>query len=84
MGIGVRSRRGQSSLRIKGFNMTISERNIITGETRVRLSYVELGKIVLDAHGSDACQSGYGTTDPEWVGRNALNYGDINPDGTLN
>lgn len=48
------------------------------------LSYVELGNIVLQAAGPEACQAGYGTTDPEWVGRYALQYRDINPDGTLN
>lgn len=49
-----------------------------------RLSYVELGNIMLREAGAAACQSGYGTTDPEWVGRYALQYGDIRPDGTLN
>lgn len=34
--------------------------------------------------GEEACQKGYLTTDPEWVGRYALSYGDINRDGTLN
>lgn len=46
--------------------------------------YVRLGHIMLDEAGEADCQSGYGTTDPEEVGRNALQYGDINYDGTLN
>lgn len=61
-----------------------TEKNIITGEVRTRLAYAELGKIMLEKAGESACQSGYGTTDPEWVGRYALQYGDINPNGTLN
>lgn len=48
------------------------------------MSYVELGNIMLREAGVEACQSGYGTIDPEWVGRYALMYGDINRDGTLN
>lgn len=47
-------------------------------------TYIELGQIMLREAGEDACLSGYETTDPEWVGRLALAYGDINPDGTLN
>lgn len=49
-----------------------------------RAAYVRLGRIVLDEAGEEACQEGYGTTDPEWVGRYALGCGDINADGTLN
>jgi hypothetical protein len=45
---------------------------------------VELGDIMLREAGEDACQEGYGTTDPYWVGYYALEYGDINGDGTLN
>jgi hypothetical protein len=45
---------------------------------------VELGDIMLRAAGEDDCQAGYGTTDPYWVGRYALDFGDINGDGTLN
>lgn len=48
------------------------------------MTYEELGKIMLTEAGEEACQNGYGTTDPYWVGRYALGYGDINPDGTLN
>lgn len=48
------------------------------------MTYAELGKIMLDQAGEEACNSGYGTTDPEWVGRYARQYGDINPNGTLN
>lgn len=46
--------------------------------------YVQLGRIMLKEAGEQACLAGYGTTDPEWVGRHALAFGDINPDGTLN
>lgn len=48
------------------------------------MSYFELGKIILDECGEDACMAGYGTVDPEWVGRYGIAYGDINYDGTLN
>ncbi len=48
------------------------------------LTHKDLGEIVLREAGTDACLSGYGTTDPEQVGRLALGSGDINPDGTLN
>lgn len=47
-------------------------------------SWEELGKIMLAEAGEEACQSGYQTTDPVEVGRLALEYGDINRDGTLN
>lgn len=53
-------------------------------ESDIRLSYVELGEIMLREAGEEACQDGYGTTDPEWVGRYALMFHDIEPDGTLN
>lgn len=52
--------------------------------TDKRLTYVELGEILLRECGEQACQDGYGTTDPEWVGRYGLDYGDIRPNGTLN
>jgi hypothetical protein len=48
------------------------------------MTYEELGNIVLTAVGPEACQEGYLTTDPYWVGRYALGYGDIEQDGTLN
>lgn len=48
------------------------------------LSFVELGDIMLAEVGEDGCESGYMTTDPYWVGRYAVGYGDINGDGTLN
>ena len=51
--------------------------------THTQLSFTELGQIMLKEAGEAACQSGYGTTDPEWVGRYALEYGDIHTDGTL-
>lgn len=47
------------------------------------LSYEALGQIMLDTYGEEANLGGYGTTDPEWVGRAALEYGDIERDGTL-
>ena len=47
-------------------------------------SLIAIGKAVLAEAGEDACREGYGTTDPEWVGRYALMYGDANADGTLN
>lgn len=52
--------------------------------TERRLEYTKLGEIMLKEAGEDACRDGYGTIDPEWVGRYALDYGDIRPDGTLN
>lgn len=63
-------------------HIVITESNTITGETRKRLPYVKLGEIMLSKSGAEACQRGYGTTDPEWIGRYALSYGDIQPDGT--
>lgn len=48
------------------------------------MDYVRLGKILLQEAGTQACEDGYGTTDPEWVGRYGIAYGDIRPDGTLN
>lgn len=62
----------------------VAEQNTITSEQRTRLPYAELGKIMLETCGVEACQNGYQTVDPEWVGRYALQYDDINPDGTLN
>lgn len=44
----------------------------------------ELGYIMIAAAGRDACLAGYLTDDPRTVGRLALQYGDINTDGTLN
>jgi hypothetical protein len=49
-----------------------------------RFTFTDLGNIMLEKAGAEACQSGYGTTDPEWVGRYALEYKDIEADGTLN
>ena len=49
-----------------------------------KLTLVQLGEIMLRESGAAACQSGYGTVDPEWVGRYALQHGDIRPDGVLN
>jgi hypothetical protein len=53
-------------------------------QTKTRLSYTELGNIMLRSCGHEACEKGYGTTDPYWVGRYAVEYCDINRDGTLN
>ncbi len=46
--------------------------------------YTELGDIMLAEAGEDACREGYGTTDPDLIGRYALDHNDINPDGTTN
>ncbi len=56
----------------------------MTAQTKSTLTYVELGNIMLKEAGPEACQSGYQTIDPESVGRQAIAFGDINPDGTLN
>jgi hypothetical protein len=45
--------------------------------------HIDLGLIMLREAGPAACEAGYGTTDPYWVGRYALGYGDITRDGTL-
>lgn len=50
----------------------------------VKLTFIQLGEIMLKECGADACREGYGTTDPEWVGRYALDYGDIRINGELN
>lgn len=50
----------------------------------VPLGFEEIGRRVLAESGEEACQDGYGTTDPYWVGRYAIGYGDANTDGTLN
>lgn len=47
-------------------------------------TFIELGNIMLEKCGAEACKKGYGTTDPEWVGRYAIDFCDINRDGTLN
>lgn len=47
-------------------------------------SFKSLGQIMLDTVGAEVCQAAYQTTDPEWVGRYALDFGDINRDGSLN
>jgi hypothetical protein len=46
----------------------------------------ELGRIMVDACGKEACAKGYkiDPEDLEEVGRQALMFGDINKDGTLN
>lgn len=51
---------------------------------KAQVNFIKLGEIMLKEAGEKACQSGYGTTEPEWVGRYALSFGDINADGTLN
>lgn len=47
------------------------------------MKYEELGKIVLKLVGEQSCQEGYLTTDPYWVGRYALGYGDVDEEGNL-
>lgn len=59
----------------------LAERRV---KVKKRPSFIELGNIMLREAGAEACQAGYGTVDPEWVGRYALSYGDINRDGTTN
>jgi hypothetical protein len=55
------------------------------GLTPARVKHVtKLGNIMLREAGAEACEEGYMTTDPFWVGHYALGYGDINEDGTLN
>ena len=51
--------------------------------TETKLSYEELGKIMLEEAGEEACLSSYTTIDPYWVGRYALGYGDIDRFGEL-
>lgn len=50
----------------------------------MKKTMIELGNIMLREAGAEACQSGYGTTDPYYVGMYALQYGDIRPDGATN
>lgn len=45
---------------------------------------VELGNIMLEEVGAQACLEAYETVEPYFVGVQALGYGDINKDGTLN
>jgi hypothetical protein len=55
------------------------------GLSAARIKQVtKLGEIMLKEAGAEACEEGYLTTDPFWVGHYALGYGDINEDGTLN
>lgn len=55
------------------------------GLTAKRTAHVAvLGEAVLEAAGRDACQEGYGTTDPFWVGHYALGYGDVDESGEMN
>lgn len=35
-----------------------------------------IGEKVIAKHGNEACYRGYGTDDPFWVGRYAIQYGD--------
>ncbi len=55
----------------------------VKGEPK-KLTLVDLGNIMLREAGAEKCQAGYGTVDPEWVGRYALQHGDIGADGVLN
>ena len=45
---------------------------------------VAIGLALIEQEGRAVVEAAYGTTDPEWVGRYALRYGDANADGTLN
>lgn len=50
-------------------------------------TFKELGEIILQACGEQAVRSGYqisGEIDLAYVGQCALQFGDINKDGTLN
>lgn len=49
-----------------------------------KLTFAELGKIMLEKYGAEACKKAYDSIDPFWVGRSALEWNEINPDGTLN
>lgn len=40
------------------------------------MTFEQLGRILLAEAGEKACQAGYLTTDPEWVGRYGLAYGE--------
>jgi hypothetical protein len=42
-----------------------------------------LGKIVLEAYGEQKCTDWYGGAEPAFVGWQALNFHDIEHDGTL-
>ncbi len=53
-------------------------------QLRTGKTFTELGDIMLREVGAEACQKGYGTTEPIWIGCYAMDYGDINRDGTLN
>lgn len=55
-----------------------------TSKTTARKTFAELGEIMLREAGEHACREAYLTTDPEWVGRYALEYGDIRITGELN
>ena len=54
--------------------------------TEPQLSLAELGRIMVEAVGVEACTHGYRipSHDLEEIGRQALMYRDINRDGTLN
>lgn len=47
-------------------------------------TYTEIGQKMLDTFGEKACDDAYSTTDPHWIGRFAVRYGDADRDGTLN
>lgn len=49
-----------------------------------KLSYIELGRIMLKAYGPEKCRKGYDSVDPEEVGWAAIAWNDINWDGMLN
>jgi hypothetical protein len=57
-------------------------------KSKKNLTFAELGRIMLDQVGEEKIRKGYNITDPEneldGVGRAAIQWRDINPDGTLN
>lgn len=56
----------------------------IAGNVAGKVSYADLGNIVLTEIGAEECWKAYDCVEPAMVGRMALIYGDINADGTLN
>lgn len=48
------------------------------------MTYEQLGNIMIAEVGETVCLNSYDTNDPAMVGRVALGWGDINPDGTTN
>lgn len=53
-------------------------------KSATQMTLTELGHIMLAEAGAEACQKGYGTTEPELVGYYARQFNDINANGELN